>query len=87
MPKFSAYMRGEGTKGDTGEAAGFGNVTASVTTSLPYGSTPQVNVEKSGENTALNLDFQFGLVEGEAAGFSTNQKSNIEFIHLKRRNH
>lgn len=75
-------MRGEGTKGDTGEPAGFGNVTASVTTSLPYGSTPQVSVEKSGEDTALNLDFQFGLVEGEAAGFSTNQKSNIEFISV-----
>lgn len=82
MPKFSAYMRGEGTKGDTGEAAGFGNITASVTTSLPYGSTPQVSVEKSGENTELNLDFQFGLVGGEAAGFSTNQKSNIEFISV-----
>lgn len=62
MPKFSAYMRGEGQKGEQGDASGFGTVTAN-SYNVEQGE-PQVSVSTSGTNKALNLDFSFGLQRG-----------------------
>ena len=70
MPKFSAYMKGEGTKGDTG---GFGIVSATAHIS----DIPSATVQVTGPNDKKNFNFEFGLVTGEAAGFSTNQRASI----------
>lgn len=80
MPKFGAYMRGEGTKGEQGDAAGFNIISA--TTHAVEGEIPIVSVTTSGDNTALNIDFDFGLVRGEAAGFSTNQNATIHLVSV-----
>ena len=80
MPKFGAYMRGEGTKGEQGDAAGFNNISATAYT--VEGETPIVSVSTSGSNTALDVAFNFGLVRGEAAGFSTEQNATIEVISV-----
>ena len=62
MPKFSAYMRGEGQKGEQGDAGGFGTITA---TSHNIGQEePQVSISTSGTNKALNINFDFGLQQG-----------------------
>lgn len=53
----------QGEKGDVGNAAAFGEITASAF-SLELGSAPQVSVAASGENTAKNLAFEFGLPRG-----------------------
>lgn len=52
----------KGDKGDTGDAAGFGTVEASVDNST---GVPSVNVETSGENTAKNFSFEFSGLKGE----------------------
>ena len=55
-------MRGEGQKGEQGDAAGF-NVISATTYSVEQGE-PQVSVSTSGTNQALNIDFNFGLQRG-----------------------
>lgn len=76
MSKFSAYMRGEGIKGDTGPAANFGQFFATAHNS----NSPEVSVTTSGENTEKNVYFDFGLQPGIAGGFSTNQYGTITRI-------
>ena len=82
MPKFSAYMKGEGTKGDKGNPAGFGTVSATVTDLLEYGNIPTASVTTSGEAENLNVAFSFEMVKGEPAGFSTNQQANLELTSV-----
>ena len=82
MPKFSAYMKGEGTKGDKGNPAGFGTVSATVTDLLEYGNMPTASVTTSGEAENLNVAFSFEMVKGEPAGFSTNQQANLELTSV-----
>lgn len=53
----------QGEKGDTGNPAGFGNITASAV-ALELGSAPQVSVVANGDNEAKNLTFEFGLPKG-----------------------
>lgn len=72
-PKDVHIIAVEGPKGDTGEqgetgaAAGFGTVTATVDATV---GTPSVEVTTSGENTAKNFNFAFHNLKGEtgAAG-------------------
>lgn len=71
-----------GAKGDTGDAAGFANPTATATTLSP-GSAAAASVTASGGNTMKQFDFSFGIPQGEkgdkgdkgdtgsAAGFGT----------------
>ena len=71
-----------GAKGDTGDAAGFANPTATATTLSP-GSPAAASVTASGGNTMKQFDFSFGIPQGEkgdkgdkgdtgsAAGFGT----------------
>ena len=82
MPKFSAYMKGEGTKGDKGNPAGFGTISATVTDLLEYGNMPTASVTTSGEAENLNVAFSFEMVKGEPAGFSTNQQANLELTSV-----
>ena len=61
----------DGVKGDTGAAAGFGTVSASVDANV---GTPSVTVTSSGPNTAKNFDISFKNLKGntgDAAGFGT----------------
>lgn len=51
-----------GPKGDTGDPAGFGSVTAEVDTET---GTPSVEVTTSGPNTAKNFHFAFSGLKGE----------------------
>lgn len=53
----------QGAKGDMGNSAGFGEVTANAFP-LEVGSEPQARVSASGENTAKNFTFEFGLPKG-----------------------
>lgn len=78
MPKFSAYMRGEGVKGDTGKNATFGEVSA--TTHLS--NFPSVTITTSGPEDQKDISFDFGLVSGPSGGFSTNQNANIQFTEV-----
>lgn len=55
-------MRGEGQKGEQGEASGFGIISA-TTYSVEQGE-PEVSVTTSGTNKDLNIDFTFGLQRG-----------------------
>lgn len=50
-------------KGAQGQPAGFGEITAKAV-ALQTGAEPYVNVSSSGENTAKNLAFDFGLPAG-----------------------
>lgn len=52
----------KGNKGETGNSAGFGNVTASVTNDA---GTPTVTVTTSGTNEAKNFSFEFSGIKGE----------------------
>ena len=49
-------------KGEQGDAAGFGTVTASVDSNI---GTPGVSVQTSGPDTAKNMTFQFTNLKGE----------------------
>lgn len=49
-------------KGDAGDAAGFGNVTATVDNNV---GTPEVNVTATGPDTAKNFNFDFKNLKGE----------------------
>lgn len=51
-------------RGQTGSAAGFGSITASAT-SLAAGAQPTATVEASGDDTAKNLTFRFGIPRGK----------------------
>lgn len=53
-------------RGQTGPAAGFGSITASAT-SLAAGAQPTAEVEASGDDTAKNLTFRFGIPRAEAS--------------------
>lgn len=53
----------KGEKGDTGNAAGFGTITVHAV-NLEAGINPQASVVTSGDNTAKNLAFEFGLPQG-----------------------
>ncbi|WP_304068665.1 hypothetical protein [Megamonas hypermegale] len=72
-PKDVHIIAVEGPKGDTGEqgetgaAAGFGTVTATIDATI---GTPSVEVTTSGEDTAKNFNFAFHNLKGEtgAAG-------------------
>lgn len=58
----TASVRGErGEKGNTGDPAGFGNVTASVDNNT---GTPSVEVTTSGSDTSKNFDFAFHNLKG-----------------------
>ena len=78
MPKFSAYMKGEGVKGDTGRDGGFGIISATAHIS----DIPSATVQVTGPNYKKNFNFDFGLVTGEAAGFSTEHTGSIEIISI-----
>ena len=67
----------QGEKGETGNAAGFGEITAQATPLAPE-AEPAAHVEASGPNTAKALSFTFGIPKGtrgekgetgDAAGF------------------
>ena len=75
-------MKGEGTKGDKGNPAGFGTVSATVTDLLEYGNMPTASVTTSGEAENLNVAFSFEMVKGEPAGFSTNQQADLELTSV-----
>lgn len=68
-----------GQDGDTGAAAGFGTIQATVT-ELESGQQPTVEAQLSGPDTAKNITFTFGIPKGKdgnpgdpgaAAGFGT----------------
>ena len=59
-----AFGLPRGEKGDTGEAAGFAEVTSTVSTLEP-GSVATLNLQASGDNTAKNLHFAFGIPKGD----------------------
>lgn len=86
MPKFSAYMRGEGAqgeKGDKGEATLITQVNAIAHTSTSTGVFVNYSTDGSDgqtENKVLNFDFH--LMQGEAAGFSTKQNATVEMISV-----
>lgn len=52
----------KGGKGDTGDPAGFGTISADITGGV---GTPGVSVQTSGDNTAKNLMFHFTNLKGE----------------------
>lgn len=78
MPKFSAYMRGEGVKGDTGKNASFNEISATSHIS----NFPEVTISTSGPDDQKNINFDFGFVSGPSGGFSTNQNANIQFTEV-----
>ena len=53
----------KGPKGDTGDAAGFGTPTASVS-GLAAGDSPTVSVTSSGSDTSKVFNFTFGIPQG-----------------------
>lgn len=53
----------KGNKGDPGDDAGFGQITATAT-ALPIGGTPYANISTGGPNTAKDMSFDFGLPAG-----------------------
>lgn len=65
-----------GQDGDTGAAAGFGTIQATVT-ELESGQQPTVEAQLSGPDTAKNITLTFGIPRGQdgnpgdAAGFGT----------------
>ena len=52
----------QGPQGDPGTPAGFGNITATVDSTV---GTPQVSVQSDGPNTAKNISFSFTGLKGE----------------------
>lgn len=70
-----SYMKGQkGDKGNTGDAAGFGSVSATVDENV---GTPSVEVTESGPNTAKNFAFAFHNLKGEQ-GETGNGIESIE---------
>lgn len=62
-----------GPQGDTGPAAHFEFIGSSITT-LPYTEDAYVTINESGEDTAKNISFNFGIPKGEpgdSAGFGS----------------
>lgn len=64
-----------GIKGDTGAAAGFGSVTATVGETDP--GTPSVNVETSGLDTAKNFAFTFNHIKGQKGDTGSTYVPNV----------
>lgn len=62
------YKGLDAIKGDSGDSAGFGAVTASVDNTS---GTPTVTVTTSGPNTAKNINFAFSGIKGEGIGGGT----------------
>ena len=54
----------QGIQGETGQAAGFGTPTGSVTM-LDPGSTPSIIISPTGPNTAKVFDFNFNIPKGD----------------------
>ena len=82
MAKFSAYMRGEGTLGPTGDPAGFGEPNVSVTTLFSnQNAYVHVTTDPNSPDTAKIFNFEFGIPEGEAAGFATTQTASASSIN------
>ena len=54
----------KGDTGDTGPAAGFGNLEARITNPLEVG-TPSVTLNTSGPDTAKNMEFLFSHIRGQ----------------------
>lgn len=70
--------RGEtGAKGDTGAAAGFGTVTATVDNNV---GTPEVNVTTSGSATAKNFTFKFKNIKGDKGDKGSTGEQGIQGI-------
>ena len=70
--------RGEtGAKGDTGAAAGFGTVTATVDNNV---GTPEVNVTTSGSATAKNFTFEFKNLKGVKGDKGSTGEQGIQGI-------
>lgn len=59
---FTGLKGEQGIQGNVGEAAGFGSITATAENTA---GPPTVSVKKSGENTAINLEFSFDGIKGE----------------------
>lgn len=70
--------RGEtGAKGDTGAAAGFGTVAATVDNNV---GTPEVNVTTSGSATAKNFTFEFKNLRGVKGDKGSTGEQGIQGI-------
>ena len=80
MAKFSAYMRGEGTKGLTGDPAGFGNISVS-TISISSNSTALVIIESvtTSPDTAKDFNFYFKIPRGVEAGIDTTHTGTVTY--------
>lgn len=77
MAKFTAYMRGEGTKGQTGNPAGFGNISVStVSISSNLDANVTINSVTNSPNEAKDFDFVFKIPRGVEAGISTSGHTN-----------
>jgi len=65
MAKFSAYMRGEGTLGPTGDPAGFGTPLVSTTSLLnSRDATVSITTISNSPDTAKVFKFDFGIPKG-----------------------
>ena len=62
------YKGIDAIKGDSGDSAGFGTVTASIDNTS---GTPTVTVTTSGPNIAKNINFAFSGIKGEGIGSGT----------------
>ena len=69
-----------GPMGETGASGGFGNITASITTLEPNQQS-SISVTTSGDNSAKNIDFSFGIPKGEQGnGINNVQKLSTSDI-------
>lgn len=68
---FYKAKAGSGQKGDTGDPAGFGTVTAVVT--ADESAVPRVEVQSSGPNTAKNFVFTFYNIGGSGSVVSADE--------------
>lgn len=67
-----------GPQGPPGESAGFGTISATVDDGV---GVPSVDVETSGQNTALNISFSFHNLNGEPGRNATiNGENAVELI-------
>lgn len=82
MAKFSAYMRGEGTLGPTGDPAGFGNISVSTTTlASNQNASVTITTDPESANTAKDFYFNFGIPKGVAAGIASTHNATATSIN------